>query len=146
MDSSPKTRSPKRRPTREKARKVFTLEHANRTLPLVRRIVTDIVDQYKLVVTAQRGLHELAEDATAEQKRRAEEISRDAVEKLRGLADELEEVGCELKDYQTGLIDFPGQRQGRDVYLCWRLGENDIQHWHEVDAGFNGRQTIDAES
>jgi hypothetical protein len=145
MDSSPKTRS-RRRPSRERTRKCFTLEHANRTLPLVRRIVADIVEQYKGVVAAQRTLHELADGATAEQKRRAEELSHAAVEKLRGLTEELEEVGCELKDWQTGLIDFPGQRQGRNVYLCWRLGEPAVQYWHEVDAGFNGRQPIDAES
>src|SRR5262249_40279379 len=111
MDSAPKTR-PRRRPSRDRVRKLFTLEHANRTLPLVRRIVTDIVEQYNHVVAAQRTLHELADDASSDTKRRAEDASHHAVEKLRGLAEELEEIGCEIKDWQTGLIDFPGHRQG----------------------------------
>ena len=49
----------------------------------------------------------------------------------------------ELKDYQTGLIDFIGRHEGRDVYLCWKLGEEQITHWHELNAGFAGRQPVE---
>ncbi len=62
--------------------------------------------------------------------------------KLEDFVDELSEIGCELKDYQTGLIDFVGRHEGRDVYLCWKLGEERITHWHEVDTGFAGRQSV----
>ena len=55
---------------------------------------------------------------------------------------ELEQLGVELKDYYTGLIDFPCWMDGREVYLCWRLGEPDVAHWHEVTEGFAGRQTL----
>jgi len=47
-----------------------------------------------------------------------------------------------LKDYFTGLVDFPSRLDGREVYLCWRFGEDEIAHWHELDAGFAGRQKI----
>jgi hypothetical protein len=51
--------------------------------------------------------------------------------------------GIELKDIDRGLIDFPSPREGRVVYLCWRLGERRIRYWHEVDAGFAGRQPLE---
>ena len=50
--------------------------------------------------------------------------------------------GCVIKDPSTGLLDFPSMRDGREVELCWRLGEDDIRYWHEVDAGYQGRQPI----
>jgi hypothetical protein len=62
--------------------------------------------------------------------------------KLEDFVDELAEIGCELKDYQAGLIDFVGRHEGRDVYLCWKLGEERITHWHELDSGFAGRQSV----
>ena len=56
--------------------------------------------------------------------------------------DELHEIGCELKDYQMGLIDFTGRHQGRDICLCWKLGESAIAYWHETDSGFAGRKPV----
>lgn len=49
-------------------------------------------------------------------------------------------LGCQLKDAAQGLVDFPAQRQGRVVWLCWRLGETNVGHWHELDTGFGSRQ------
>lgn len=57
----------------------------------------------------------------------------------------LKQYGCMLKNLEGGIVDFPARLKGRDVLLCWRLGEESISHWHEVDAGFHGRQPIDAE-
>jgi hypothetical protein len=56
--------------------------------------------------------------------------------------DELTSIGVELKDYQMGLVDFIGRHQGRDVYLCWKLGESKIGFWHELHTGFTGRQPV----
>ena len=55
---------------------------------------------------------------------------------------ELKNLGIELKDYYTGLIDFPCWMDGREVYLCWRLGEPEVAYWHELEAGFAGRQKL----
>jgi hypothetical protein len=57
---------------------------------------------------------------------------------------DLNQRGCEVKDLRGGVVDFPAQLNGREVCLCWRLGESAISHWHEVDAGFKGRQPIAA--
>jgi hypothetical protein len=47
-----------------------------------------------------------------------------------------------LRDPETGLIDFPGERDGRPVFLCWRLGEDRVEHWHEVESGYLGRKPL----
>src|SRR5260370_36452525 len=64
------------------------------------------------------------------------------IQTLRALAAELERFGCELKDPDTGLIDFLSLRDGRVVYLCWRLGEERVNYWHELQTGFAGRQPL----
>lgn len=59
------------------------------------------------------------------------------------LATEIAELGVELKDYSRGLIDFPCDRNGRIIYLCWELSDGeDIEWWHETDAGYSGRQRL----
>ena len=57
---------------------------------------------------------------------------------------ELDQLHVELKDYYTGLVDFLCWMDGREVYLCWRLGESEVGFWHELDAGFAGRQPLPA--
>jgi hypothetical protein len=52
-------------------------------------------------------------------------------------------LGVQIKDIDSGLVDFLGTREGREIYLCWQYGEDDIAFWHELDAGFAGRQPID---
>jgi hypothetical protein len=61
---------------------------------------------------------------------------------LRSLRDDLQRFGCELKDPDTGLIDFLSLRDGEEVYLCWRLGEDRIRFWHTLDGGVAGRQPL----
>ena len=134
----PKSSTPRpARPSRPKRR--FSLAEANRTLPLVKRIVADIVRTHGLVLKYQGELERLpsSKDPSATQSRLD-----DAVNHLEDYVDELTDVGCELKDYQIGLIDFVGRHQRRDVYLCWKLGEERIGHWHEINAGYAGRQPV----
>lgn len=133
-------------------KRYFTVEEANQTLPLVRSIVRDVVENY-------RDLHERHERLQAVKQRNnasrgtmpaeyneeleqmEEEIRRDA-EKLQHFVDELQELGVELKDLTKGLVDFPHLLEGREVYLCWMLGEGELAHWHEKDSGFQGRQSL----
>jgi hypothetical protein len=61
---------------------------------------------------------------------------------LQQLIDELDATGAVLKGIDEGLLDFPSLREGRVVYLCWRLGEDTISYWHEMDTGFAGRQPL----
>ncbi len=61
---------------------------------------------------------------------------------LRVLLLEFHSREIQLKDVERGLIDFPSLREGREVFLCWELDEEDIEHWHELDSGFAGREPI----
>lgn len=122
--------------------KIWTLAEARRALPLVKRIVRDIVDRCREVMNfreiaeskARRGLRDQAEDAIDQ--------ARDLVPELERLLGELTELGVELKDPTSGLTDFRAKLEDRVVYLCWKLGEADIDHWHELEAGFAGRTPL----
>ena len=127
--------------------KLFTVESANRTLPLVRRIVDDLVRQYGVW---QRRLAEceVAAAGGAAQRDEAAILQRQVqalAAEIEGYVEELASLGAEAKaPLDAGLVDFPGEIDGRLVYLCWRMGEPSIQHWHEIDAGFAGRQPLDS--
>lgn len=66
-----------------------------------------------------------------------------SAERLRSVMEEITAIGVLVKDLELGLVDFPTLLQGEEVYLCWRMGEPDIQYWHGVHEGFAGRKTID---
>ncbi len=124
----------------------WTVERANRALPLVRRIVDDLVARY----AEWRTLVERFELAAArsspthadpEAERLAREVQRAAAE-IEGFVRELAELGVECKSMERGLLDFPAERDGRPVYLCWMRGEPTVTHWHELEDGFGGRQPL----
>jgi len=124
----------------------FTVEHANRTLPLVRRIVGDIVTLHQRWCDIIAALDVLASTQRADEPNdRGEQLERDAQALAREIDEcqrELESLGILLKDRRQGLVDFPTLMGGRRVLLCWRLGEPEVQFWHEEDAGFPGRQPL----
>jgi hypothetical protein len=68
-----------------------------------------------------------------------------AAEGVNALAEQVHELGCELKGIEEGLIDFRSEIAGREVYLCWKLGENAIEWWHDLETGFAGRQPLEAQ-
>ena len=128
------------RPVRKsRPKRRFTLAQANATLPLVRRIVGDIVRTHGLV---QRLQAEMERGSTAREQAATQSRLDESVTRLEDYIDELADVGCELKDVQVGLIDFVGKHQSRDVYLCWKLGEEKVGYWHEINAGYAGRQPV----
>jgi hypothetical protein len=78
-------------------------------------------------------------DQEAAQARREMEA---AAEQISALVQKVQDMGVELKDMEQGLIDFRTVREGREVYLCWKLGEENVAFWHELDTGFAGRQSL----
>lgn len=125
---------------------LWTAERANRALPLVRRIADDIVRTYAqwrtLVAKFEVVSIGVTLAATAEAERLQREVQR-AASDIEDFVQELTELGVECKSIESGLFDFPCERDGRIVYLCWLHGERAVEHWHEVDGGFAGRQQID---
>jgi hypothetical protein len=126
--------------------RTFTVEEANRTLPLVGRIVADLVREHKLweekvaeFELATVGSTPERPDAIAELLQiEAQRLARD----IESYIAELSDLGVICKAMDTGLVDFRGQLEGRDVYYCWKLGEPKVMYWHEIDAGFLGRQKL----
>lgn len=125
----------------------FTVDQANATLPLVRRIVSDLLDLHPRWRASVVAFEAEQVGATAGSESDSARMARVEAGRLAGeieaCLDELEQVGCVFKGFDTGLVDFPATLDGRDVYLCWQHGEDAVEHWHEVDGGFAGRQPID---
>jgi len=128
-------------------KRLFTLEEARSLVPDLRprlqemaRIWSDLLPMQSeirsLEERAQRGGGTLP--ATGEYLRH--------IEALNVHFAFLRKAGVELKDLATGLVDFPSVREGRVVYLCWRMEEETVTYWHEVEAGFAGRRRIEGSS
>ena len=127
----------------------FTLADANRTLPLISRIVRDLVGrypdwrelvaEYELLTSSQRA--DAPDPRLALLERQVTALARE----IDGYIHEVTELGAEVRSpLDSGLVDFPGTHDGRPIFYCWKLGEEVIEHWHERDGGFAGRQSIDA--
>jgi hypothetical protein len=129
--------------------KLFTVEQANAMLPLVRAIVGDLSSLYRDLVGRHERLEHLAKsrksakgDPYADELQQMEaDLERDKL-KLREFVAELQHLGVECKDPGRGLIDFPARMDGKVVYLCWKLDEPELLYWHDLDAGFAGRQSL----
>lgn len=114
--------------------KYFTPLEARRRLPLIRKIVGDILEKGKALRTLLQG--PTLPVSPAECLNLQEEIE--------DLMRELEELGCFYKDwnFEIGLVDFPARVSGEEVFLCWRSDEEDIQWYHGLDDGYPGRKPI----
>lgn len=128
--------------------RIFTLDEAERTLPLVRGIVVDLQHEYALWRAAVGQFELVSAGARAEERlppevHAAERQVTLLAERVAALLIELEAIGCVAKGIEAGLVDFYALRDDRLVFLCWRLGEERIEHWHHTDAGVDGRLPID---
>ena len=129
--------------------RLFTIEQANAMLPLVRAITTDLATVASDVVERRNRLQFLTAgrefkpgDPYAEELAQTEsEIQKDAA-RLQEYVEELRELGVEPKGAMDGLVDFPAMLDGQLVFLCWKLGEPEVMHWHPLQAGFAGRQSL----
>jgi hypothetical protein len=129
------------------ADRLFTLDEALALLPTVRQLVIEIRDakaeldrvtaEVERLLGLSGGNGHLAADLEAARKQVTAAAAR-----LESLMADLDSTGAQLKGIDEGLIDFPSEREGRVVNLCWRLGEDTIAWWHELDAGFPGRQPL----
>lgn len=129
--------------------KLFTLVEAEDLLPRVIPILEKIRDARQAMASGEGELDALLRPTRSNghgvhgaKVEEARATTMRAMAELRAGAAELDALGIELKDPDTGLIDFRSLRDGHVVYLCWRLGEEGIAWWHELDAGFAGRQPL----
>ena len=132
--------------------RTYRLEEANGALPEVRRLTERIVELSSQLPELEDELR-IAEyrarraEAAAGDRRRHEDGAtrlRSAEEELVGAVGRLDELGVQLKDASTGLVDFLSYQEGELVELCWQLGEEEVGYWHRIGEGYAGRKPISA--
>ena len=131
--------------------KRFTLAEAESLIPNVDRLLRQAVELKSGYANAARKMDSLQERIALMggvivdrgKVQEARDRRDDAAASLRSLIEQVQELGCLIKDLDIGLVDFPTTFRGREVYLCWKLGEPSIAYWHGVDEGFAGRKAID---
>jgi len=138
---------------RPQGRKNFTVQEANATLPLVRAIAEDLVRLSREVIERRERLSVLLggsprspNDPYREELAQIEEELEKDRRHLREFVEELRQLGVEARSVTEGLIDFPAMLEGRQVYLCWKLGEPEVLYWHEPGGDLNSRQPLAAGS
>jgi len=120
----------------------YTVEEANALLPTLRPVVADILAARQRIVDAQPELWPMLEKAIGNGgSQKAGAVLAD-FEKIQRSIQAVEALGLQIKDVNTGLVDFLSERNGREVYLCWRYDEPRVDHWHDLDTGFAGRQPL----
>lgn len=125
------------------AKKYFTVDEANRLIPQIKALVEQLRQGQQRLLPHRPTAEAMAQKAVGNGG------GTDAVTYLadysqtfgRAMA-QLQVLGVVLKDVERGLIDFPYRREGREVYLCWKYGEERIDYWHETDSGYGGRQPL----
>lgn len=120
----------------------FTLEEANALLDQLRPLVEELLEIRQELLSLQPELEPVLQRVLNNGGNRAASQASVYFEQLRKIIDRIQASGVEVKDINSGLLDFRSWREGREVYLCWRYGEDEIRFWHDIDAGFAGRQPL----
>ncbi len=121
---------------------LFTVDEARRLLPRVRETVRKAMEVCRRMRPFEAEVRKLAENATNNSGNAAGTLYSSLLVELQDSISKIQGLGVLVKSVEEGLIDFPHWREGREVYLCWRYGEDDIQHWHDVEDGFAGRRPL----
>ncbi|HZM24688.1 MAG TPA: DUF2203 domain-containing protein [Anaerolineales bacterium] len=121
----------------------FTLKEANEALKVIRPLMEEVQMIRQKILANQPEAWPAIEKSAGNGGNRALSNMVQDFEKLDALIHQIQDTGAQIKDINTGLLDFSALRDGREVYLCWQYGEEDIAFWHEVEAGFAGRQPIE---
>ena len=131
----------------------FNLLEAESLLPEVERLLRNLIQAKLDLEASEADLNQMAQRITLlggsvvarEKVIQIRTRKESATRTLKSIFARIQEIGCQLKDVETGLIDFPTLYRGQEVYLCWKLGEPSITSWHHVADGFAGRRPIDSE-
>jgi hypothetical protein len=127
----------------------FTLDEANALLPQLSNLLLQVQESKEAHDRLQEQVEEYAGRMSSnghivekELNEARQELAK-AATGLNRLIERVQEMGCEEKDLGKGLVDFRTEREGREVYLCWKLGEPQIGWWHELETGFAGRRPLE---
>jgi hypothetical protein len=120
----------------------FTLQEANQALTVIRPLMDVIQNIRQKILARQPEVWPVVERAAGNGGSQAASKMVNEFERLDALVHQVQDTGALFKDINLGLLDFPALKDGREVYLCWKYGEQDISFWHEIEAGYAGRQPI----
>jgi len=123
--------------------KYFTLQQANEALDSIRPWMDEIQTIRQQILVHQPEIWSVMEKSAGNGGNPTLSRLVTSFDRLDELVHSVQDSGALIKDINTGLLDFPAMKEGREVYLCWKYGEDDIRFWHEVEAGFAGRQPIE---
>jgi hypothetical protein len=123
--------------------KIFTLGEAQGLLPALRSTLEDIGREWSRIRELQPEIQKAREKAPFDGYSKFGVIYIETVSRVMTLIRHIKDLGVLLKDADKGLCDFPYLRHGRVVYLCWQLGEETIGYWHDIEAGYAGREPLD---
>ena len=122
----------------------FTLQEANEAIITVRPLMDEIQTIRQKILARQPEVWPVVERSAGNGGSQAASKLVKEFAQLDALVHLIQETGAVFKDINLGLLDFPALKDGREVYLCWKYGEEDITFWHEIEAGYAGRQSIDS--
>ena len=120
----------------------FTPEEANRVLPQVRSLVAQIMQAREAIISAQPELWPMLEKSIGNGGSKKAGAVLAEFRSLEHGVKGLQEIGCVLKDMSIGLVDFPAQRDGHEVLLCWKYDEPEVMFWHDLRSGYQGRKRL----
>lgn len=120
----------------------FTPSEVNSILPDVQRMLQDLGSKKNQITSERKVLEELAFRDGSEELELARQKIRGLMEEIERIIGLLEEMGCMVRHIDQGIVDFPALRYGKQVYLCWRVGESEVSFWHDMERGFAGRSRI----
>jgi hypothetical protein len=120
----------------------FTLQTANHALTVIRPLMDEIQAIRQEILVRQPDVWPVLERSAGNGGSQAASQMVREFERLDALVHQVQATGALFKDINLGLLDFPALRDGQEVYLCWKYGEGDIAFWHEIEAGYAGRQPI----
>jgi len=121
----------------------FTLQEANEALTSIRPWMDEIQIIRGEILAHQPEIWSVMEKSAGNGGNPTLSRMVKTFDRLDALIHSIQDIGAIIKDVNTGLLDFPALKDGHEVYLCWKYGEDNIAFWHEIEAGFAGRQSID---
>ncbi|HVC34082.1 MAG TPA: DUF2203 domain-containing protein [Chloroflexota bacterium] len=131
--------------------RLFTIAEANALIPRLEEIFAQVRQRRDQARPAQQALAQVEQTKRSNGADHSHEIHElraqldAAIDAMNALLQAISALGIEVKDVDQGLVDFPHQREGRVVYLCWKSGEDRVRFWHELSTGFAGRQPLTSE-
>ena len=123
--------------------RIFTRAEAQSLLPRLRTVLAEIGQEWQHMRDLNPEIQKARDSAPVDGYSKYGVEYVESVSHLMSLIQQIRDFGVLLKDVEKGLCDFPYIKDGRTVYLCWQLGEDSIQFWHDVESGFAGREPLD---